>query len=280
MNTEDHEIYTSAPVALVAAEVIFPGEIGSPITSRTQRAVGEVLGDAWVIEQVPQQRLTLNLAGSQPLTPEPPTFPGATILRFADRERGAAVALTAGSVSIETTRYGNWPKFRSTLEIAIRATEGLLRPAGITRAGLRYINEVRVSNVVGAQWGEWLSPTVLPPASEAMAGAGWPPVNWTGASQYRISEDRNLVLRFGPQPSQPGFVVNPDGPLRRPGPRPEGPFFLLDFDASWQPAAVPKWDSDSLLETCDQLRHPVRALFDQLVTNSLEEVFNRKGDER
>ncbi len=77
-----------------------------------------------------------------------------------------------------------------------------------------------------------MSPTMLPPASEAMVGAGWSPVNWTGAAQYRLGEDRHVVLRYGPQAAQPGFVVNPDRPLRRPGPRPEGPFFLLDFDAS------------------------------------------------
>lgn len=276
MGTEEHETYPSAPVVLVAVEITFPGEIGGPVPFGARRALGEVLGEDWVIEQVAQPRITLNLSGAQPLAPQPQGFPGTTILRFANRERGAAIALTAGSVSVETTRYGNWPKFRSTLETAIRATEKLLHPAGVTRTGIRYIDEVRVGGVEGLQWGEWLSPTVLPPATQAMADSGWSPLNWTGGAQYRIGENRNLVLRFGPQPAQPGFVVNPDGPLRRPGSRPEGPFFLLDFDASWQPPAVPTWDSDSLLETCDQLRHPVRALFDQIVTTRLvEEVFKR-----
>ncbi|MHB8290839.1 MAG: TIGR04255 family protein [Acidimicrobiales bacterium] len=276
MGNEEHEMHPSAPVVLVAVEITFPGEIGSPVPSGARRALGEVLGEGWVIEPIGQPRLTLNLGGAQPLPPQPPSFPETTLLRFADRQRGAAIALTAGSVSVETTRYGNWPKFRSTLEMAIRATEKLLHPVGVTRTGIRYIDEVRVGGVEDPQWGEWLSPTVLPPAAQAMVDSGWPPVNWTGGAQYRIGEDRNLVLRFGPQPAQPGFVVNPDGPLRRPGPRPEGPFFLLDFDASWQPPGVPRWDSDILLETCDQLRHPVRALFDQLVTTRLvEQVFKR-----
>jgi uncharacterized protein (TIGR04255 family) len=280
MGTDDHEMYPSAPVALVTVEITFPGEIGSPIPSGVQRAVGDVLGDDWVIEQVPQPLLTFNLVGGQAPSSNSPRFPGVTILRFADRERAAAIALTAGSVSVETTRYGNWPSFRSTLETAIRTTEKLLRPTGVIRTGVRYIDEVRVGAVAGSEWGEWLSPTVLPPAAEAMAEAGWPPVNWSGVTQYRIGVDRHLVLRFGPQPSLPGFAVNPDGPLRRPGPRPEGPFFLLDFDASWQPSAVPRWDSDSLLETCDELRRPVRALFDDVVTERLvKEVCEKKGNE-
>jgi uncharacterized protein (TIGR04255 family) len=280
MTAEDHEIYPHAPVALVTIEITFPGQIGTAVPAGVQRAIGDVLGDEWVPEPVVQTGLALNLSGPQPLMPQPPNFPNSTILRFADRERGSAVALTAGSVSVETTRYRNWPQFRSTLEVAVRATEKLLRPAGVTRAGVRYIDEVRVPGVEGAGWNEWLSPTVLPPGFDSMVGAGWPPVNWTGAAQYRLSEDRYLVLRYGPQAAQPGFVVNPDGPLRRPGPRPEGPFFMLDFDASWQPAVVPRWDSDALLETCDQLRHPVRALFDGIVTDGLVKgAFKKEGDE-
>jgi len=107
MTDEDHEMYPHASVALVAIEITFPGEIGNAIPPGVQRAIGDVLGDDWVPEPVRQTALTLNLGGGQALMPQPPGFPGATILRFADRERGAAVALTAGSVSVETTRYGN-----------------------------------------------------------------------------------------------------------------------------------------------------------------------------
>ncbi|MGH9072155.1 MAG: TIGR04255 family protein, partial [Acidimicrobiales bacterium] len=263
MTAEDHEKYPRAPVALVTVEITFPGEIGGPIPMGVQRAMGEVLGDDWVLEQV-QQPMPFNLVG-QAVMPNPPSFPALQILRFADRGRGTAVALTAGSMSVETTRYGNWPEFRSTLETAVKVTEGLLRPTGIVRVGVRYIDELRVGGLEPPEWDRWLSPSVLSPGALAMAKAGWPASNWSGVTQYWIGEDRQLVCRFGPQPAQPGFFVNPDGPLRRPAPRPEGPFFLLDFDASWQPSVVPRWESDSLLETCDQLRLPVRYLFDQIV---------------
>jgi uncharacterized protein (TIGR04255 family) len=112
-----------------------------------------------------------------------------------------------------------------------------------------------------------------------MAGAGWAPVTWNGAAQYAIGQDRHLVLRYGLQPEQPGFAVNPDGPLRRLGPRPTGPFFVLDFDAFWQPATIPTWGTGDLLGTYDQLRKPVRALFDEIITDRLvNEVFNSKED--
>lgn len=276
MSTEGHEEYPFAPVALVTVEIRFPSGTGGSIPPGVHRAVGEVLGDDWVAEPVPSSSLAFNL-GAGAMAAQPP-FPGEMILRFADRERSSAVAITAGSVSVETTRYGNWPKFRSTLETIFRTTGKLLHPSGVTRAGLRYIDEVRVNGVEGSSWGDWLSVELLAPSTAGMVGSGWPPVHWTGAVQYDIGEDRSLVLRYGPQSAQPGFIVNPDGPLRRPGPRPTGSFFLLDFDASWQPSVVPHWDSDSLLETCDELRHPVRTLFDQLVTDRLvEDVFKGGG---
>jgi uncharacterized protein (TIGR04255 family) len=96
-------------------------------------------------------------------------------------------------------------------------------------------------------------------------------------AHYQVGEERYLVVRYGPQPQLPGFVVNPDGPLRRLGPRPAGSFFLLDFDAYWEPPVIPGWDSADVLLTCDQLREPVRALFDEIITGSLvADVFNKK----
>lgn len=277
MTAEDHEAYPNAPVALVAAEIKYPGEIGAAMPSRMQRAVSDALGDEWVVDPVviPQPSFAVQV-GNQPVMSQSAGFPASALLRFADRQKEAAVAFTAGSISVETTGYRNWPTFRLKLEAAVRVAEKLIRPSGITRAGIRYIDEIRVEGVEGADWGGWLSPSVLPPASSVMVGEGWPPVAWSNAVQYQTGDDRSLVLRYGPQSAQPGFAVNPDGPLLRRGPRPVGSFFLLDFDASWQPTSIPRWDSELLLETYDELRRPVRKLFDEIVTEHLEtQVFKR-----
>lgn len=269
----EHDMYKHPPVALVTVEITFPGEMGGTMAPALQRAVGEVLGDDWFFEPLPTPRLSVNMFGAGPIEA---SSTGPTILRFADRDRGSAVAFTSASLSIETTRYGNWPQFRSMLVTAVTAAEKLLRPNGVIRVGLRYIDEIRVPGDE-PHWDQWLSRSVLPPAFEAMNSSDWLAVNWTGAAQYGIGEGRYLLLRYGPQGGTPGFAVSPDGPLRRPGPRPEGPFFLLDFDASWQPVSVPKWDTAVLLQTCDELRHPVRALFDHLTTQRLiDEVFDHE----
>jgi hypothetical protein len=54
---------------------------------------------------------------------------------------------------------------------------------------------------------------------------------------------------------------------------------LLDFDASWEPQTVPAWGTEDLLETYDELRRPVRLLFDSVIPERLvDEVFNREVD--
>jgi len=151
---EEHEMYPNAPIALVTVEITFPGEIGGPVPAGVQRAIGDVLGGDWVLDPFPIPSLTLNMGPTQPIrSPSPPIPSGVTILRYTDRERGTAVALTAGSVSLETTRYKNWPWFRSTLTTVVETVEKLLHPDGVLRAGVRYIDEVRVDGVERAAGG-------------------------------------------------------------------------------------------------------------------------------
>jgi uncharacterized protein (TIGR04255 family) len=282
MTTDNHAMYRRAPVAVVAVEIKFPGEVGSPIPVGIQRAFQEVLGEEWITEQIPQPTLSFNVGGAMSMVPAlmggQGNFPPGVILRLTVRDRTMAVAITGGSLTVETTHYGHWPQFRSILESMIRATTEVLRPNGVTRVGLRYVDEIRTENLAGpVEWGDWLSSVALAPATTQMAAEGWRPLNWSGVAQYEIGEDRILVLRYGPQPELPGFLVNPDGPLRRPGPRPAGPFFGLDFDSFWQPSVVPEWGNVDLLEILDELRRPVRVLFDSIITERLvREVFNQE----
>jgi uncharacterized protein (TIGR04255 family) len=273
MTAEEHEVYPNAPIAFVTVEVRFPGEAGQGVHSVVQRAFRDVLGEEWVIEQLTQQEITLgiNIGG-----PPSQTMRAVSIPRFTVRDRTSAVVLTTNSVTIETTRYRGWPDFRSVIERALRATTDLVEPQGVARVGMRYVDEIRVPDLGehSSAWGQWLSPDVLAPASTEMERAGFPPATWTGAAQYPLGGSRQLVVRYGPQS---GYAVDPGGPLRRPNPPPPGPFFLLDFDSFWEPSTIPRFDVEELLHTCDELRLPTRALFDQIVTDSLIDVFREDG---
>lgn len=276
MSTHGHATYKHAPLALATVEVRFPDEIGPTVSPRVLRAFREVLGSDWITDQIRQQAsFTINVG--VPTQPQPGFVPApgvasqVTVPRFTLRDRTMAVMVGGGSLTIETTRYEGWPAFHAIVERAIDATSKTIQPEGVTRVGARYVNEIRVPAEVHEpiEWADWLSAGLLPPAVDAMGRRGWQPLTWNGVAQYQLEKERYLVIRYGPQPANPGFVVNPHGLLQRPGPVPNGPFFLLDFDAFWQPAAVPPWDRNELLQVCDDLHTPIEMAFDEMVTPRL-----------
>lgn len=272
---DTHEVYPNAPLALVAVEVRFPQVSGARTPPMPlQRAFRDLLGESWVIESVKTQKVEFAFG---PSGPGQQSIQQAIVPRFTVRDRTLAVALTDESLTVEATSYRHYPDFREVLERTLGAAEELLRPDGVARVGMRYIDEVRVpgiSEAASGSWQEWLDASLLPPKLASMIEDGFAPIGWEGAAQYEAGPGRSLVLRYG---VRSGYAVAPDGPLKRPGAPPPGPFFLLDFDSFWQPSDIPEFNAEQLLETCDELRAPVRTLFDLVVSDRLrDEVFRKE----
>lgn len=262
------DVWPNAPLALVVVEARFPaagsGRLGPPV----HRAIRDVVGNDWVLEIAKQHLTELSMVNGAL------TAPNATIeniTRITTRDRTQAVTVRADSLTIEVTRYDGYQKFRSLLESALKAVEAVLGPDGVTRLGMRYIDEIRVPQLVGEDpWAEWLDDDLQVPRIEGLTTK-----SWTSAVQYDTGTDRGLVLRYGPVEAS---SVSPDGPLKRPRPVPAGPAFVLDFDSSWAPSDIPAFSAPDLLSACDNLRGPVRRLFHHLISPRLiDEVFKREG---
>lgn len=257
------EVYPNAPLALVAVEVRFPDSASAPLGAAVHRAVRDRLGRDWVIEGGKQQTMEVAFG---PSGVSVPNIRQENLSRITVRDRTQVVTLRPDSLTIEATRYGGYGAFRELLHRAFTAVEELLEPDGISRLGLRYIDEISVpAGDEPTNWADWVHGSLLPPSTESLA-----PATWTGAVQYDIGPQRRLVLRYGPA-DQP--VVAPSGPLRRLR-APTGPIFMLDFDSFWQPEEIPAFSADGLVQSCDDLRAPVRTLFTELVNDRLvDEVF-------
>jgi uncharacterized protein (TIGR04255 family) len=271
--TDDHEIYPNAPLALVVVEIRFASSSGDRALSMSlQRSIRDALGEDWVIETAKIQQLNVSLG---PIGPASQFTPPTTMNRFTVRDRTMAIAITDGTLTIETTNYTHYPEFRETLEKAITTVSDSLQPDGITRIGMRYIDEIRIPDVTEANlgdWSRWLHPSLDAPCTKEMAAAGLMPLGWEGAAQYDTGVNQRLVIRYG---SRSGFVVNPIGPLKRPHPPLPGPLFFFDFDSYWEPEGIPEFDSPEVLERCDLLRQPIRVLFDLLTTDELLKEFRK-----
>jgi len=256
------EVYPNAPLALVAAEIRY-----TPVTERSlgmpvQKLIRDQLGDDWVIRNDTTQTFQ---AGVGPDGPQA-SMTHETFARITSRQRTKVVTVRPDSLTIEVTDYKHFADFRSLLEQASAATEQVLHPDGIVRAGLRYIDEVTVP-ASPPDWSRWLIDSLFPPSSETLV-----PSQWTGTVQYNVDVDQLLVFRYGPSP---GPVVSPSGHLRRLR-TPEGPVFMLDFDSSWQPSDIPEFNAESIVAAADRLRSPLRGLFDSLIKPDLLEIFRQE----
>jgi uncharacterized protein (TIGR04255 family) len=220
-----------------------------------------------VLENAKEQSIEV---GFGPAGVQPPNMRFENLTRITVRDRTQVVTLRPESVSIEATRYGGYSEFRLLLERVFTAVERVLEPDGLTRLGLRYIDEIRVPGLsVVDEWAEWVDQALLAPLAEGLSRLGW-----SNTAQYETGDERRLVLRYGPAP---GPVVDTGGLLRRPVAPGPGPVFVMDFDSFWQPSDIPAFATESLLSACDELRRPARALFDQLITDRLiNEVFRKE----
>ncbi len=274
--SDSHEVLPNAPLALVAVEIRFlDGTKSSSYPVNLWRAFREVLGQDWVIETRKVQSQVVSFNASGPFLESQPTT---TVPKFTIRDRTMAIALTGNSVTVEATEYHHYPQFREIIEAAVDATTQVVRPDGISRIGMRYIDEIRVPEVTRVSdipsWAKWLDPSLVAPKLTSMANSGYTCSAWDGAVQFDVGEDRYLVFRYGPRPS---YVVNPDGEPKRTSPPPMRPVFMWDFDCFWTPSDIPEFDPAVVVSTCDELRRPIRTLFDILTTEQLKAEFMKEG---
>jgi uncharacterized protein (TIGR04255 family) len=272
---DTHEIYANAPLALVAVEIRFPEASSErPLPITLQRSFRDLLGEGWVIESHKVQQLDVAFG---PGAPGSQTVRETVVPRFTVRDRTLSVAITDASLTIETTKYRHYLDFRAVLARVFDAAAELLQPDGVSRVGMRYIDEIRAPGIDvnrPSAWREWLDPSLLPPKLDAMVSEEYEPAAWDGVVRYGTGTNRSLVLRYG---ARQGYGVEPRGVLNRPSAPSPGPLFVLDFDSFWEPSDIPEFDPAVLIETCDALRAPVRTLFDLAVTDKLRrDVFMKE----
>jgi len=256
------------------SDIDLEGGTAKSLPMTVQRAFRDLLGDDWVVQQPSRlQPLTVTVG---PGGAVPQALPPLTVQSFTVRDRMTAVALTEESITVQTTSYRHYPEFRQTLSRAVRAAAEVVGPDGVTRVGMRYIDEVRVPGIADgdpARWLEWVDPSLLAPMLGPMGQAGLPVAGWEGAAQYLTGPEQKLVLRYA---TRTGYAVNPEGLLKRPRLPASGPFFLLDFDSFWEPSDIPEFEPERIMGVCDDLRAPIRKLFDMLVTDKLLTEFRKE----
>jgi uncharacterized protein (TIGR04255 family) len=260
------EIYANAPLQLVACEVAYALVPGADVSS-ARDVLYERLGDNYPLPGAPPASLTVTVGPGGPLPQLAQGF------RFLNLERTQSVAVSPASIVVESSRYH---RFEGFLEQAVAAVEALgagVRIAAASRIGLRYIDEISLSTLPDRSFDGYFTDSVLAPGAR-VPDVGQPQEFLT-TSRFVVGPDRSIVMRTGVLTTP---VVAPQGPLAIERPT-ESPFFLVDIDSSWEAAAETSplpFDPSAIADVLRSLHTPVRALFENSITDKLRNDVLRK----
>jgi len=167
-----------------------------------------------------------------------------------DRE---LLGITADELSVHVLRpYSGWDRFRQRIVKAKSDFEDLLRPAGIKRVALRYINRI-VLPETDLDLGKYF--TFFPMITDT------PPGKMTSffVRTQSVYNDKPVAMNFT-------FTDHGAKTTGRAA-------FILDFDLfqEWSNEPIPLSDAMSYV---DDLRLRERAAFEDLITDKLREIFN------
>lgn len=252
--------YTNDSLRWVAAEVRYPPLSESPGALPELR---ERLRDEFpVLEEETQLAISMGSGGAS--AQRLPRH------RFVRRDRLISVTIDRESITLEATDYGGWTRFSGIMIGALHALEQSKLPDGIVRVGLRYIDEIRLPEPpqTTTAWAGWVDDRLIAPFGlDDQASVA----NGTIVLQYGQAPGYVTVFRAAPFPM--GRTVQLTGPLRMPVQTPEGPYFLLDTDASWADPnrEVPEFASGTIAAILNDLHAPCVRLFEASITSRLRD---------
>ncbi|MDN6534086.1 MAG: TIGR04255 family protein [Yaniella sp.] len=252
------EIYPNAPISLVVAEIRHPmlsdltsAELGD-LKSAFSLTLPILRWDEHVDIDIP--------TGSRRVF----RFP-----RFASRDLHHSVTVRPDALIVESMVYTGWEDFRQHVVTAMQAHDAVKPLEGIERSGLRYIDEIRLSDAYDSiDWADWVADDLIGPKS--VEGVLDAPIEQSqGTAIVQVSPSISYTVRYGAARGQ--AVVSTDNLVRADEMR--GDYFLLDLDGAWLPPqrSVPEFDIDAVTETLDELHQPIGALFESLITERLRD---------
>ncbi|MET8278745.1 TIGR04255 family protein [Micromonospora sp. NPDC005174] len=198
-----------------------------------------------------------------------PASPNEPVLRLSTAERDRVVTLRYGALTVEMTTYISYEDLRACIGAAVEALESIPATLGITRLGLRYINELQVPSIRGliSDWRSYVHTSLL-------AALDDPPPDlrpsWLQGGLGFHSRDgaEHTYLAYGPLPRS---SVEPDGVLQLKNI--DGPCFLLDIDSFLSgPAKAPiATRRKEVLDVVDRLHDSVETVFNWSITEKLRD---------
>ena len=251
-----------APIALVTMEIRHPAT--DPLSEASSAELKRQLTEHLPIER-PGQDVPWGAGPGGAPVPAAERF-----VRFVNRDNTVAASIRNQAVIVETTAYTSFEALSDVAMSVIDARSQVSSIVGVERIGLRYVLEIRVPTGEDGriEWANWIAEPLLGPHRIAPGGLNM--TEWQGAAVFREAQPgKSMIVRYGPGLGQ---ALDPNYHLRRTLPVEPGPFFLVDIDSFWTPAAsIPEFDRDAVHATFHNLYEPARTAFDEMLTGRARE---------
>lgn len=259
------------PLVLSAVEVRFPELLPSVLRDARRELHSAMKPYLPISDTVTHTTFEIDVDNNLPK----PRIEQRRFPRFKSRDSAMAMVFQDSAAVFETTVYAGYEAFRPMVNTLVNVVHDFLTPDGVTRIGLRYIDEIRLPHVQGmpGDWNTYIDDHLLAAVQPEFLPEGITAQTWQGVVTYITGDSQSLTLRYGPAT---GYAVNPmaDG-ARRSDPPPPGPFFLLDSDSAWSASAeVPEFSPENIMAIVDDIHRPATAIFNAACTDSLRRVFN------
>ncbi len=260
----NREIFPRSPLALVTVEIRFT-DAARLRQQQTKDEVTIALEDRFPFAEPLQQADVSLIPGASPQIQQ---RVGVVLKNATSTE---TLTIMSESVTYETTTYTSFDELLEPVTAACDALAASKVKPALQRVGLRYIDEVRVPELITdvRQWSKWIDRQLV---GQLMVGPEDHPVTMTqSASTFDLGDGRGLNFRSAALNGGP--IVVPQF-LKRPA-IDSGPFFVLDFDGFQdltRGQAVPL-NSDVIREALSSVHVPCGNGFQRSITDDARQLF-------
>lgn len=254
------------PLVLAVCELRFPRELSVADETAVAPFQKTLKGQYPILQKVPEVSVSVLLGpAATQVQPQSRSFRW----EFTDLKGIWTVTLSQETLSLGTRTYASFGDFLDRLGPVVEALINLMGVGVLTRIGLRYINEIRLTDMAyeDAIQPVMLGPIAVPQISSAVAQA-------IQEILLRFDDGHGVNIRHGLIPE--GTTVQP-----KPGTEPpKGNFYLLDFDAYRQfplPGGMIA-NSEAVRQYVDTFNKVIYRLFRMATTDEYISTLAEHGD--
>lgn len=267
------EVFPNAPLAMVVAETRFSyvPELDQP--SAMSAVLSTLSAQLPVLNRSQQTNFEITVGSDGSVQPR--TTPTIDVLEARATDSQTTAAVTAQSLTLAMSGKA-YTKFEDSLRPLLEKVIGGLQSAFpatfVTRAGLRYLDEIRVPDPPESlgDWSRWIASPLLG-AVDLLTEFDGRVAEMRSTYRYDLTGSRQVVLNWGPFLGT--GVVGPDHPFHLSDARPER-MFVLDLDASWTPSSsLEPLDPQAVLTVYDELHGPAQSVFQSALTDDARNLF-------